>query len=501
MKLIKKKINKVMLIFPPVVCSRECPKQIMAPLGIAYLAAVIKHDYQVKLLDAALEGYGQEKKITRDFFVYGLNVSEIIGRINEFQPDVVGISCLFSSQFAVVSEIFKAIKDFSKEIITVCGGAHPTFLPQECMASGNIDFIVRGEAEITLKKLLDCLSSGGDFENIDGLVFKQNTDVRINRKTVFIDDLDSIPFPERKMLDLDGYFKINLPMGIVSRQTPAFNMITSRGCVYDCSFCSSVKFWGNRYRARSAENVLNEMEYIKNALGAKEIKFFDDNLTLDKKRAGEIFEGMIKRRFNFTWNTPNGVDINSLDREMIKLMKRSGCYELTLAVESGDEQVLKSEANKHFDLKKVREVASWIKNEGLNTYGFFIIGFPGETKKQIFNTLDFINKIKLDRISLFIANPLPGTAIYDICKHKGYLAGNSADLSCDYFSARFDTDQFSRKFLEIARRNCYWKYNIKLLLRNPIRFFLVYRFFIFKKPLFLFEVIINKFIKPSLIND
>lgn len=494
-----KKINKVLLIFPPVIFSYESPKQIMPPLGISYLGAFLSPDYEVKLLDAALEGYENENKIAPGFLSYGLADRAIERKIKEYSPDLVGVSCLYSSQFSKVAEICSMVKGLSASIITVIGGSHPTFFAKECLlACTDIDFIVQGEGELGLKELLDVLNAGKSYEFIDGLAFRKNGSLQINAKKKLIENLDDLSFPARELLPLDKYFRINLPMGLVNRRNPSINMITSRGCIFKCSFCSSCRFWGSRFRARSVENVLTEMEHLREKFNIKELKFFDDNLTLDPVRAKKIFRGMIEKRFDFTWNTPNGVDISTLDQEMLKLMKKSGCYEVTLAVESGDEHTLGQVIKKQFDLKKVEQVVKWIKAEGLDTYGFFIIGFPQETKKQINNTLRFIEKIKLDRISLFIANPLPGTQIYEYCKENGYISPEQMSLHLDYFHSQFKTVEFDQKYLERLRRRWYWTYNLKLFFRNPFKFFEKYYIFLIRKPVFLIKMLLRKMLVPVL---
>ncbi|MFH2138123.1 MAG: radical SAM protein [Candidatus Omnitrophota bacterium] len=493
----KKNIKKVLLIFPPVVCSNESPKQIMPPLGISYLGAYLEPYYEVKLLDAALEGYNYERRVCPGFFQYGLSDEKIKKIISEFLPDVVGVSCLYSSQFPAVANICSIAKAVSSEIITFIGGTHPTFLPRECLEYKTIDFITLGEGELPAKALLDALNHGTSYEKLDGLAYRSDNSIYVNPQKRIIEDIDTLPFPARHLLPLEKYFRIGLPMGLVSRQTPAINIVTSRGCPFNCSFCSSCHFWSRRYRTRSVKNVLAEMEELKK-MGVRELKFFDDNLTLDKQRAKDLFKSMIARKFNFTWNTPNGIAAQTLDEELLILMKDSGCYEVTLAIESGDERVLKDVLKKPIDLTHTLAMAKLIKKHRMDTYGFFIIGFPQETKKQIYNTLAFINKIKLDRISLFIANPLPGTEIYDICKKEGYLPETVTGKSLDYFSSVFATPEFDSAFLEKIRRRWYWEYNLKLLLRNPFKFFQKYSIFIIKRPLFMLRILINKIIMPSI---
>ena len=491
------RLKKVLLVFPPVVYSQESLKQITPPLGLGYLASYIEDEFTVEILDAALEGYNCERPAQKKgFLIYGLEMPRIKERIRESGADVVGVSCLYSSQFSQAQAVCRAAKEISARIITVIGGTHPTFLPEQCLVTGSIDFIVRGEGEAVFKELLCRLRDGLPVNSQQGIAYLEQGKVRINPEQKLIADLDSIPFPRRSPERLKKYFRIGLPMGLVFRREPFVSMITSRGCLNRCSFCSSCSFWRFSYRGRSAENVLEEMAELKK-LGIKEIKFFDDNLTQDRERAKNIFRGMIERKFEFSWNVPNGIDMRTLDEEMIGLMKQSGCYELTFAFESGDEKVLRDIVNKPLDLGKARETVKMVKRHGLDTYGFFIIGFPGETREQILNTLRFIREVRLDRISLLLANPLPGTRLYDVCREGGYFSFVDSDFVLDYFSSRFETGEFDSGFLERTRRRFYWSYNLSLFFRNPFKFVSKYSIFIFKKPYLLIETLLKKFLIPS----
>ncbi len=495
-----RKIERVMLIYPPVTFSPQSMKQSHLPLGLAYLAAVLRDVCEIRVLDAAVEGYHHEERAGEGLLRYGLPFSEpevgtggIEERIAEFGPDLVGVSCIFSSQFRNVIEVCRAARRVSPEIITVTGGTHPTFLTERCLADESLDMVVRGEGEFTLR---DLVLRSGDGERspggIPGLAWKDEAGkIRINPAREPFPYLDEIPFPAWDMFPLEKYHKICLPMGIVYKQRPFMNLITSRGCPYRCTFCSSTNFWGNRYRTRSPENVLEEMEILVRDYGIREFKFFDDNLTVNKDRAKKIFKGMVERDFNVTWNTPNGIHVVSLDEDMLDLMKQSGCYELTLAVESGDPYVLKNIIKKPTDLKQVEDAAKRIRKKRIGSYGFFIIGFPGETKEQIQNTLDFSRKIKLDRISTFIANPLPGTKLYETALEKGYISDSYSFDDIDYFEGRFDTEDWTREDIHRLRGNWFWRYNLGLLARHPLGFFSRYWPMIMR-PRLLFEILLRR---------
>ncbi len=464
-----RKIERLMLIYPPVNFSHQSLKQCHVPLGLSYLAAVMREECEVGVLDAAVEGYAHEQRVGPGLMRYGLSFDDIQRRIEEFQPDMVGVSCIFSSQFVNTVEVCRRAKKINPNIITITGGTHPTFLSEHCLSEPALDLVVRGEGEFTLRDTVQTISRGDSLAEVEGLAFKDNGKVVINPDRKPYPNLDELPFPAREMFPLEKYHKISQPMGIVYERRPFMNLITSRGCAYHCTFCSSTNFWGNCYRPRSAENVLAEMEHLYHDLGIREFKFFDDNLTSDKDRAKAIFQGMIDRGIDVTWNTPNGIHIVTLDEDMLDLMKRCGCYELTLAVESGDPDVLKRIIRKPTKLEQVEESAKLIRQKGIGSYGFFIIGFPGETKAQIANTLNFARKIDLDRISVFVANPLPGTEMYEVAKKNKYISEDYDYDRIDYFEGLIDTPEWSHEEIHKLRSNWFWKYNLSAIIRHPVR--------------------------------
>jgi anaerobic magnesium-protoporphyrin IX monomethyl ester cyclase len=478
-----------MLIYPPVTFSPQGLKQSHLPLGLAYLAAVLRGKVELCVLDAAALGHAHEESAGHKLRRYGLPFPEIERRIRDFRPDLVGVSCIFSSQFRNVVEVMKAAKAVDAGIITITGGTHPTFLPELSMERcSELDLIAMGEAEFTLLDLVSASRENRGPADVPGLAWRRAGTVVKNEPRPPHPNVDEIPFPARDLFPLEIYDHIGLPMGIVYKRRPFMNLITSRGCPFRCTFCSSTNFWGTCYRKRSAENVLAEMEHLYRDLGIREFKFFDDNLTADMKRAKAIFRGMIERGIDVTWNTPNGIHVVSLDDELLGLMKKSGGYELTLAVESGDQDVLKNIIKKPTRLDQVEDAARRIRQKGIGSLGFFIIGFPGETKEQIRRTLDFSRRLDLDRISCFIFNPLPGTPLFDESVAKGYIKPGDMTEDVDYFEARFDTPEWTRDELQGLRRGWFWRYNLGQVLRHPLRFLSRYSLFL-TRPGLVLEII------------
>ncbi len=474
------------------------------PLGIAYLGAVLRENYQVKLLDATAEGYENVEDLRTGLVKYGLSYQEINEIISDYSPDLVGITCLYSTQYPFVRRICQLIKEANSEIITVIGGYHPTFLAKECLEKEkkkDIDFIVLGEGEYTLQDLLRQIELGKDLTQVKGIAFRQGNKLQINPKTNYIENLDELPFPARDVLPMEKYFSINIPMSITSKHRRCTSIMTSRGCTARCIFCPSPNFWGHHYRARSAENVLNELELLIKDYQIREIQFHDDNLILDTKRATEIFQGMIDRKLKLRWNTPNGIALWKLDEQLLELMKASGCYELTLAIESGDQEVLSKIVKKPLNLRNVEKLTRIIKKLGIETNSFFIVGFPGETKEQIRRTFEFAKKLKLDCSYFFIANPNPGSRLYEICNEKDYLREGFELETIDYSKSNYETPQFTSRELEELRMKEFLKFNLGLIYRNPRAFFKRYFHIIITNPQLLYNSLIHKwwpFLKPKI---
>ncbi len=465
-------IEKVMLIFPPLRMSTVGDKIVCPPMGLAYLASMIRDRYEVKILDATALGREQERSVSWNFFEYGLSVDQIVAEVEKFAPQVVGISCLFSFHFLVIKELCERIKNISSRIVTVTGGTHPSFLPEASLRSApGLDFIVLGEGEESFPELLKALEKGSGFEQIDGLAWRENSSVRINPKTRFIEDLDRIPFPSRDLLPMEKYFEINVPFMFYSRSPRNTSFLTSRGCPFQCAFCSSCHFWGNRVRYRSIENVMQELRELKRRYRVEEIKFEEDNLLLNRERAKKLFRAMIEEKLNLYWNMPNGAYIMSLlDEELVSLMKQSGCFEVTMAFESGDQQVLDNIIKKPLDLTKAERAVKILRDHDIEINSFFIVGLPGETREQIKNTLRLQRRLKLDHAFTFVFNPLPGSALYSECVDKKYIDPEKC-LNINYADGMITNDQFNPAWLRGQIYIAFILQNLSLFLRNPRKFF------------------------------
>jgi len=461
---------RVLLIQPPFTILRTEAKKCHPPLGLAYLAAAIKDGFEVAVVDALAEGYKTEEDVDGEYLRYGLAPEGIKERVSSFSPDVVGVSCLFSAQAQNAHEICRIVKETDKGIITVMGGMHPTAAPREVLDDRNVDFIIAGEGELSFKGLLQAIEAKKDTGNVEGAGFMSAAGPKINPRAGYNEDLDAYPFPYWDIFPLEKYFKINNPHGGAAKRAPFLPVITSRGCPFECVFCSVHNLWGRGYRKRSAGNILNELSRLISRFGVREVLFEDDNLTFDKSRAKQIFEGMKDKKMDLTWSTPNGVAIQALDEELLGLMKESGCYSISIGVESGDERILKDVIRKPIELSRVKPLVRRARQLGLHTAAFFVVGLPGEDKGSLARTFRFAEGLDADNINFFFATPLPGTRLLDLCL-QGRLIGEKLDykkLKSD--KPYFGTGPLSKEALASLVNSERLKLYILSFLAHPVRF-------------------------------
>lgn len=440
---------KILLIQPPLAIHKSEKKTCHPPMGLTYLAASIKKNYDVAILDTVVEGFKNETKISSNNICYGLDSNTIYSKITDLAPDVVGVSCLFSSQIESAQKVCSTVKKANPRIVTVMGGAHPSSVPEEVLSNQNVDYVVLGEGEIAFMNLLNYISTGNAEYLGNGQGWKDNDKIIVSYQKKFINNLDEIPFPAWDLLPLNKYFSIGLPHGTRLQNKRFLPVITSRGCPFECCFCSIHNIWGRNYRKRSVQNIISEMEWLKEKFNIQVILFEDDNLTLDKKRATTLFEEMVKEDFDFRWLTPNGLYVDSLDEMLLRTMKKSGCQGISIGIESGDPYILKNVIRKKIDLDRTPEIVKAAKKLDLETSVFFVVGLPEEGKKELTNTFKFGRKILADYTNFFFATPLPGTELLNRCKENNLITE-----PLDYQNLResqvcFNNKKISKRLLKL----------------------------------------------------
>lgn len=460
---------KILLIRPPMTLLKNEIKSVVFPLGLGYIAAALeKNGFEVQVLDAII--LDQNKNIVRNDMIHlGLDWPELYREIERIAPDVVGISCLFSSQSGNAYKVAELVKQFNPNLPIIMGGAHPSSVPEEVLANPNVDFVVLGEGEATMVKLLNHMTDITGLKQIKGIGFKHNKKIIINSEREFIENIDDISLPARHLFPMELYLNSEMGHGADLMRKPIVSMITSRGCPYNCVYCSVHTVWGRKFRARSPKNVVDEIELLVKQYGVREIHFEDDNLTLKRERMIDICKEIVARNLDIKWTTPNGVAIWTLDKEVLTWMKKAGCYKLCFGIESGDPETQKF-IRKSIPLDKCKEIVREANKLGIWTHGFFIIGFPFEDQTSINNTLNYAIDSDLDFASFFLATPYPKTDLYAIMNENGMI-GHLTWETLRVSAASINTKYFTREELTKIQKDMFKKFVLHRVLSmfNPVK--------------------------------
>ena len=396
------------------------------PLGLMYIAAVLDEaGYNVEILDAFMTDLAFRKK--GDITEVGMSYEKIREEIQRRNPDIVGIANPFTSQVEHAIKVADIVKEIDSSILTVVGGPHGTVVPVEFLeAAKNVDIVAIGEGEYTMLDIVGFFEGNKKIDDIQGIAHRMAGKVVLNSPREFNKNLDVLPYPAYHLVDMEKYLN---PKTIEYRsfKKRALSMVTSRGCPFNCSFCSVHLHMGKTFRAHSVDYVVDHIEHLVNKYHVKTIYFEDDNLTFDIQRFEAICDKIIERDIKFQWETPNGVRADYLTLDLLKKMKKTGCQSVFVGVESGDQYVLDNIIGKSLRLKNVVKFAKMCKKIGLRTGAFYIIGLPGETKENMRNTVEFALMLKRKYdvgMHLLFATPSYGTRLYDECKKNGYIRGS-----------------------------------------------------------------------------
>ena len=362
---------------------------VFPPLGLAYMAAVLtESNYDVKIVDLNAD---QDKQFIPD---------------NNW--DLVGIT-LDTSRYYKGMQYARMLK--SKGTKVVVGGPHASFMADEILGSGSADFVVRGEGEHTMLELVKALSEGENLEHIKGLSYTFDNEVTHNPERTYSDDLDTLPFPARHLLDMDKYRTSKLGTRSIT------SVLTSRGCPYQCSFCASSKLAGTFWRARSVESIIEELQLVKDTYGYRAFAFVDDNFTLNPQRVIDLCKEICKRGWDIHWWCFSRVDTIVKNPEMVSLMYEAGCRSTYIGIESRNQETLDF-YNKKISADISREAISILKNNKIEMTASFIIGALNEDKEMVEDTLRFAKSLNPNTVSFSILTPYPGTDLFEQVKDK-----------------------------------------------------------------------------------
>ncbi len=373
---------RILLVNPPVGFSYGILGISRPPLGLAYIAAVLRDDFNVEIVDFNVEKADWRK------FPYG-------------NYDIVGISVDTTRCFKAfrIAEAAKA-----QGATVVVGGPHVSFLDEEALRTGYIDYVVRNEGEYAFQSLVRYLAGSIPFDEVRGVSYMDGNVRRRTPNAAFIADLDSLPFPARDLLSLRLYKeKMN--------GRPMTTLTTSRGCPFNCEFCSASQFSGVKWRARSVENVIAEVEVLYEKYGYRALSFVDDNFTLDPTRAIAISEEIIRRRWDLVWAAMTRVDTIVKHPEMVQAMARSGFSWTFIGFESGTQETL-DQYGKKATIGEALKAMEILKTNMVQVTGAFILGELHETPQMVRQTIDFAKQLDPRRAQFSILTPYPGTRLF-----------------------------------------------------------------------------------------
>lgn len=411
---------KTLLLSPPTnmevfwqAGSKKKGEQRTPPLGLGYLAAVLERaGHEVNLIDLFKTNFEESERIIR--------------REN---PDVVGISCL--TEFRVSSiQLAHLVKAINPDIKVIMGGSHATIMYEQVLRNYPVDYVVLGEGEITMLELVSALKNNMPVDDIKGIAFMKNGTVNKTEPRQPIQDLDSLPFPAHHFFNLNSYDPENfrLPKKFILKDGTNMtgklrktSIITSRGCPFRCQYCSTSLFWGHKWRGRSAENVLDELEMLYNNYRIRYFNSVDDAFTTNQERAIDICKGILERGLDICWTCCTRT--NYVSAELLEWLAKAGCFMISYGIESGSPTILKT-IHKQQSLDQIMKAFNMTHNAGITTTMLLMVGNPGESDETINETINLIKRADPTFISAGITQIYPGTELYEIARKKGFIDDN-----------------------------------------------------------------------------
>jgi radical SAM superfamily enzyme YgiQ (UPF0313 family) len=455
----KEVLMKVLLINPPFSRAKGI-KHIFMPLGISYLGAMLReNDIDVSIYNAELpsEGFSDQTAIHYEEQIekhnrYGevlLDDDDIIWKeaeevLRRVHPDTVGVTVM-SAKLPSAFRLIDIVKRVFPECKTVIGGPHATIMPDEILENTKVDFVVRGEGEVTFLELCKMISANSNsFSTIDGLSFRNNGEIVHNKARALESHLSRFPFPAKDLfLDRDKY-----PSHALA------NMVTSRGCPFDCAFCGVKNIWTRKVRTRDLDDVINEIVSLRAQYRIPSLSFWDDSFTVNKKYVIELCNKMIEHKIGLFWTCTTRIDL--LDKDLLRLMKRAGCSSIDIGLETGSDRMLEI-IKKGITMEQFYEGAKLLRKCGMTYTVFLMIGFPDETEADILKTIEFAKDTRASSLCYSTFTPYPGTEAYRRAQELGLMKGEmdwskiSHQSPDNNFCKYVDPERFSELSSELVR--------------------------------------------------
>jgi len=402
---------KVVLIAPPTTIQERYPEehplrkatQITEPLGLAYIAAMLEQDHAVEIIDCVAED---------------LTVLHAVWKIEEICPEIVGISA-FTPTIDTALRLARLTKQLLPSVTIVLGGIHPTIFPEQVMQNKEVDFVVIGEGEYAMRNLVQALENQEELSNVNGIAYRRDNQIILTPPYFMEKKLDNFPLPARHLLPMEKY------KPFIAKHHPALSMISSRGCPYQCVFCSR-DISGASYRLRSASTVVEEIIILVNQYHAKEIDFVDPVFGLNRSWTKEFCQRLVEEKLDVTWSALTRVDL--IDEDLLKAMKKSGCWMLYYGIEAGDQMLLNA-IKKNTKLEDIKHSVKLTREAGIKVWGSFMFGLPAETPELALKTLEFAKSLPLDFASFHLTTPYPSTELWRNANEWGELKTDFSEFT------------------------------------------------------------------------
>lgn len=404
-------------------------------LGILYLAAVLREGgFDVTVLDSQASGVSYDhiaKTLSRD------------------RPDIVGVTST-TLTYKPALRIAKIAKAVRPDCLVVLGGCHVTFWDNQALSEcSSVDVVVRKEGELTMLEIARRIQAGENLDGVLGVTYRKDKDIIRNPDRPYIENLDVLPFPAHDLLPIDHLRKTG---GLI------FPVTTSRGCAFWCEFCTAVRMFGRKHRARSPKNIADELELLEKEYSAEEVAFCDDLFTFDQTRTKKLCMEILRRKLRLKWTCGTRVDM--ISRDLLLLMKRAGCVGIWFGVESGSQNML-DRMKKSISVAQTVRAFRWAREVGLRTLAQVILGYPGETKQSAWETIRLVEMISPDEVGFYnVATPFPGTPLYDIAVENGWVKVKDFE-KYDTTKPVLETPWLSMKDVEKMRELAFLRFYMK----------------------------------------
>jgi anaerobic magnesium-protoporphyrin IX monomethyl ester cyclase len=393
------------------------------PIGLAYLAAAVREaGYPVFIVDPIGESPFEVNEIPgRPSVLYGLSLEKTVQAVPAASR-YIGVSCIFSQEWPVSKDLVRAIRRKFPEAIIIAGGEHITAAPEQSLEEcPEIDYAVLGEGEVTLNELLRALDNGRDLSEVAGLCYVRNGVALRTHPRARVRDLDSMPGPAWDLIPIETYVRYSLTYGVGEERT--MPLLATRGCPFECTFCSNPTMWTTRWYARSPKLLADEMEHYVQRYGATNFDFHDLTAIIRKDWIREFCRELMHRRLDITWQLPSGTRSEALDEEVMELLAKSGHRNLVYAPENGSEQVLKA-VKKKVNLQRMLQSIRSAVRHGISVKLNMVLGFPTETRRDMMRSYGFLARaawIGVDDIGVAIFIPYPGSQLFRELRQSGQI--------------------------------------------------------------------------------